>query len=163
VLGWSEAPPQQLVWYKSGHGTGHYLCLYYILQALTSCEKKSKKNPTSLDRRVINHYIKISLTKIIKMFLVKTGEGAYCEDSLPKWLSSHLEVSSFLVSSSSSKSSGFWVRASFLSGVGSPKPPQERQTATLWIKDIFNYILTRLACLIFVLSGFSVLKAVPVI
>jgi hypothetical protein len=36
-------------------------------------------------------------------------------DSLPKWCSSHLDVSTFRVSSSWSKSSGFLVSASFLS------------------------------------------------
>ena len=36
-------------------------------------------------------------------------------DSLPKWCSSHLDVSTFLVSSSWSKSKGFFVSASFLS------------------------------------------------
>lgn len=41
-----------------------------------------------------------------------------CEDSLPKWLSSHLDVSNLRVSSSASKSKGFLVNASVRSVTG---------------------------------------------
>ncbi len=41
-----------------------------------------------------------------------------CDDSLPKWLSSQRDVSNLRVSSSCSKSSGFLVSASVLSGLG---------------------------------------------
>lgn len=65
--------------------------------------------------------------------LVGTGESSNAltdpweeRDSLPKWLSNHLDVSNFLASSSSSKSNGFLVNTSLRAGKFSPGKPGER-------------------------------------
>lgn len=78
--------------------------------------------------------------------LVGTGESSSAltdpweeRDSLPKWLSNHLDVSNFLASSSSSKSNGFLVNTSLRAGKFSPGKPG-RANEFVFPKVLFIYL-----------------------